>query len=740
MAKKSEDKVEHNISEGYVDTLTYLEDEFIKLDLILKYLIVVENSESSEVSTQYADFYISREKILSYLNGSSATVDSTVLSNSLDLKQQINEMESRISSKAEFTRNNGNYSRIDYLRSPFTLSSLEIQILIIALAPLIDSKYEQIYGYLQDSSLQKNPSLQLLYRLFGSNLADIAVIRELISPHSSLIFWGLIEFIGHPDEEGASRNFKIDPRIADYILGSDLLDSSVIQATSVLQPLPEGTELLFEKQLLEEINVALKLYQKGESNNIRKKTDYIVFRGEGSYDKECAARFLSRNLGMPLLFADSLAFPSDTTLRQWLKRLIRETLLYNTILMIRVSSDKTLINDITSILNSLEPYTESPIILDIPSEVDSNTIIAGPTTLFIEFVKPRFELKKKIWKKHINGFKIGTVPGISEKLSEMFEFSSDQIQHAITVAKNRQLIENGSEDITYESLVEASRDQSKHGLGNLGIKLTGKYSFEDIVLPDSQLKLLQEVLIHSQYRRQVFIDWGFQEKIRYGQGLSILFYGESGTGKTMAASIVASELDLDIYRIDLSGIVSKYIGETEKNLAKVFDEARKTNSILFFDEADALFGKRTDVKDAHDRYANIEVSYLLQKMEEYDGVSILATNLKDNIDDAFTRRIRFMVEFPFPEEKYRKKIWAKIFPEKAPLNEKMDYDFLAQKMDVTGGLIKNIALSAAFIASSEQQSISMNHIVLAARREYKKTAKSFSEAEMRPFLSQGNLK
>jgi SpoVK/Ycf46/Vps4 family AAA+-type ATPase len=219
-----------------------------------------------------------------------------------------------------------------------------------------------------------------------------------------------------------------------------------------------------------------------------------------------------------------------------------------------------------------------------------------------------------------------------------------------------------------------------------------------------------------------------------GKGLNVLFVGPSGTGKTMAAEILAGALGLDLYKIDLACVISKYIGETEKNLSKIFQEAEQSNVMLFFDEADALFGKRSEVRDAHDRYANIEINYLLQKMEEYDGVVILASNFQKNIDEAFTRRLRFIVEFPFPDAKYRYAIWKSVFPPATPIDASADFHFLARKFKIAGGNIKNIALGAAFLASADGGVVTMEHLVLATKREFQKLGKLCVKADFEQYF------
>jgi SpoVK/Ycf46/Vps4 family AAA+-type ATPase len=264
---------------------------------------------------------------------------------------------------------------------------------------------------------------------------------------------------------------------------------------------------------------------------------------------------------------------------------------------------------------------------------------------------------------------------------------------------------------------------SRNSLERFGQRIAPGYSFADIVLPPGPMAQLASICDHVNYRHVVYGKWGFGEKYLRGSGLHALFFGPSGTGKTMAAEIVANELSLALYRIDLSLIVSKYIGETEKNLKAVFDEAAVSNAILFFDEADALFGKRTEIKDSHDRYANIEVAYLLQRMEAYEGVTILATNLLNNVDDAFARRMSFYVEFPFPDEKGRLELWGKAFPAGMPADGGVDAGFLAKRFELSVGNIKNVVIKAAFSAAAEGAPVAMRHLIPAVRGEFVKMGK-----------------
>jgi hypothetical protein len=294
-------------------------------------------------------------------------------------------------------------------------------------------------------------------------------------------------------------------------------------------------------------------------------------------------------------------------------------------------------------------------------------------------------------------------------VSAKFRLSIGQIEEAAQVA------------LVYGRDLDAgAREASSSRLGTLAKRLKPTYTWGDLVVPDRQLDALHSISSYLRHRDQVLTDWGYERRVAKAQGLKILFAGESGTGKTMAAQVLASDLGLDIFQVDLATIVSKYVGETEKNLGRIFEAAQGSNAILFFDEADAMFGKRSEVTDAKDRYANIEVAYLLQRMETYSGAVILATNFRRNIDDAFLRRLDFVIDFPFPEAGDRERLWRGLVPPEAPLARGVDFALLAQRFKLSGGAIRNCTLAAAFLAAEEGSTIDMAHLVRAVGVEYAK--------------------
>jgi SpoVK/Ycf46/Vps4 family AAA+-type ATPase len=344
---------------------------------------------------------------------------------------------------------------------------------------------------------------------------------------------------------------------------------------------------------------------------------------------------------------------------------------------------------------------------------------------------PDVPVRAAVWERCLAG-QTSEAAKWAAQLAAQFQLTPGQIHAAVELARIRQLSRSEQRISTVADLADACRGQAQHKLRDLAIKIEPRHEWGDLVLPEETLAHLREICNSARYQYQVLATWGFGKKLSRGKGLSALFTGTSGTGKTMAAEVLARELDFDLYKVDLSGVVNKYIGETEKNLARIFAEAETSNVILFFDEADALFGKRTAVSDAHDRYANLETSYLLQKMEEYEGIVILATNLRENMDEAFARRIRFIVEFPLPDEANRLRIWQTHFPAEAPVSPTVDYSYLARELRLPGGNIKNIALNAAFLAMANGGAVDMQHILHGTRREYQKMGKLWHESPTAP--------
>ncbi|NES87561.1 MAG: ATP-binding protein, partial [Moorea sp. SIO2B7] len=456
-------------------------------------------------------------------------------------------------------------------------------------------------------------------------------------------------------------------------------------------------------------------------------------------EKRQGAIALAAQLKRGLLMADlaqALAIKED--FNSWLKLLFREAYFHNSILYLE-SFDA---------LESKEDYLLSKSLLNRLAEAKDIVILSGvqswvatftdtKVVITVPFPTPDFCQRRIYWQANLETKGIVLSDRQLDTLANRFRLSSTQIASAVTNACNQALWRAADEfeelplntiKPTLNDLLAAARDQSSNNLTGLARKIKSKYSWEDIVLPPDQLAQLKEICNQAKYRHIVYERWGFNRKLSIGKGLNVLFSGPPGTGKTMGAEVIANELQLELYKIDLSQVVSKYIGETEKNLNRIFTAAETANAILFFDEADALFGKRSEVQDAHDRYANIEIGYLLQKMEEYEGISILTTNLRQNLDEAFVRRLAFTVHFPSPDEASRRRIWAGIWPSEMPLSEEVELDFLARQFKLSGGNIKNIALAAAFLAAETGSPVTMSHVLQGIKREYQKMGKVWDDA------------
>jgi hypothetical protein len=373
--------------------------------------------------------------------------------------------------------------------------------------------------------------------------------------------------------------------------------------------------------------------------------------------------------------------------------------------------------------------TTNPLIISSEKEWYPHGVERSDSMLRVVFPKPSYRQRCALWKFYVDAADYELTPDVHlNVIASQFVLESQQIQDAVASARDA-AIQRG-ELISQRDLITAARVHSSPNLSGLARKIEPRYEWTDIVLPDDQRTMLSEMIQTVRGRGIVMEEWGVGQKLKTSSGVTVLFAGPPGTGKTMSAEVIARELGLDLYKIDLSMVVSKYIGETEKNLGKIFDEAQSSSAVLFFDEADSIFGKRSEVKDSHDRYANMEISYLLQRMEQYDGITILATNLRANMDDAFTRRMQFIVDFPFPDAEERLYIWQTLFPSTLPKSEDIDLSLLATRFKLAGGNIRNIIASAAFLAASNGGVVTMEYLLHSTRRELQKMGRLISDVDL----------
>ncbi len=622
----------------------------------------------------------------------------------------------------------GSASSLIGLSQTFGLSLFDLALVLIALAPEIDLRYERIYAYLQDDVTRKRPTVDLALNLLCVSGTEKLRQREHFVAAAPLICQGLVHLIPDPNQIQPpllAHYLKLDEQIIRQLLSEQGLEPRLARFCQLLQPREPFEHLPFSTQI--KCGLEVLTQQAWQS----RQPLHLYFQAEQGVGKRRVAEAIAKHLGLNLLTADlALALELQVELSAVLPLLFREAQYQNAIVYLPrfdrlLGQDSKAVSQLVvevlamqrgiTMLGGSQPWTS----------IQASTLNVIPISLDL----PDFAQRRFCWQTSLNAVEITLNDVDLDALSDRFHLTPERIENAIAAAHNQALWyaatqsnsgETAQPEITVDDLFAAARRQSGQALAAMARKIAPKYIWADIILPPDQIAQLREICDQAKYRAVVYGQWGFDRKLSLGKGLNVLFSGSPGTGKTMAAEVLANELQIDLYKIDLSQVVSKYIGETEKNLDRIFTAAQTANAILFFDEADALFGKRSEVKDAHDRYANIEVGYLLQKMEEYEGVAILATNFRQNMDDAFMRRIQAIVEFPFPDEEYRRSIWQAIFPREAPLGEDVDFDLLAKEVRLAGGNIKNIGLAAAFFAAADGGAIAMSHLIKAATREHQK--------------------
>ncbi len=711
----------------YQDNYDHLADELRRLDLLIQLRVLAFRQKTRAVREVVSSqpMYISHGEVDWLLSQEGSFVpDHPEIQKT---RKQLELIQSQISAKVSRTLEQGIFLALPQLAHLFGLSSFEIQAVIICLAPELRRKYDKLYAYLQDDITRKKPSVDLVLDLLCETEADKWNARAFLSEHAPLMRASILQKADDPQSpsgsSGLAQFLKMDPRILGFLLGRNSIDARLIDLARLHSPSPVPDDLFVDPAITTKL---LHLTQRHIAAQATEKKKLVLYLyGPYGVGKQELALVTCGQLGCAMLCVDTeLLLPHQTGAENLLRLVFRESLLMQATLYLD-NVDVLLKEDTKAMLKTLSRITaeygwlvflagEKPW---APKGLFDRTIFHG-----VELPIPDVPLRKAVWEKSLQS-QVPEAGSWAAQLASQFRLTPGQVQDALEFAANECAMRDGQKEIALADLYRACRHQSNQKLGDLATKIEPRYGWEDIVLPDDKVAHLREICIQVKHRYRVFGEWGFDKKLSHGKGLSMLFSGSPGTGKTMAAQVIAGELQLDLYKIDLSGVVSKYIGETEKNLANIFEEAETSNAILFFDEADALFGKRTEVSDAHDRYANIETSFLLQKMEEYEGVVILATNLRENMDDAFTRRIRFIVEFPFPDEISRLKIWRTHFPKEAPLSKGIDYEYLSRELKIAGGSIKNVVLNSAFLAAENGGMISMEHILHGAKREFEKIGK-----------------
>jgi hypothetical protein len=701
---------------AYEGSTAHLVDELRRIDLLL-WLHVGRVRAGAPGENRGGGLYVSDEEVDRLLRGDRAPPDE----GGGDLRDRLAVLAAEIEARRKRTVDAGTPLRQVTLADRFDLTDREVDALLLCLAPEFDRKYERVYAYLQDDITQTRPTVGLVLDVLADGERERLDAREVFSRASPLVSDRLVRLSAEGDAPLLAHAVTADQRVVDYLLGGDEVDPRLAAVAEAVEPSTRVDDLPVDADTRDRIERLAPAAtdgwthtQSGDDRSHRPAMRYVY--GPDGVGRDAAVAAMCREAETDLVCADAVDL-LDAGVSAPFDRLAREATLRGNALHVagvheldgeRGPTVGALARRLDRFdghvfLTGAEEWTPRP-------DVDRHEFVS------VRLPRPGYDRRRELWDRRAEALPEAVD---TADLAATFRLTRGQMDDALRTAR---ALENG-DGVTSEAVYRGCRVQSRETLGALARRTDPTYTWEDIVVPADTEAQLREVAAHVKHRGTVYADWGFEDRFSLGTGVNVLFSGPSGTGKTMAAEIIAGDAGLDMFKIDLATVVSKYIGETEENLKQIFDEAEHTDAILFFDEADALFGERSEVSDSHDRYANVEVSYLLQRMEEHDGAVILASNFKENIDDAFLRRINSNVEFPRPDRASRAAIWETIFPAETPVGE-LDVAFLSQ-FEITGGNIKNVALTASFLAADdgESETVEMEHVVRALRRELQKTGR-----------------
>jgi hypothetical protein len=591
---------------------------------------------------------------------------------------------------------------LDRLQATFGLSPFERDFLLLCAGTELEERFAQ-------ACAQGNQDHEMPWPTFGLALSRLAGPHwSAIAGERPLRYWHLIET---PSAQSLLRSrCRIDERVLHFLASLPATDERLSPLVQPLEP-PTGALSAAQKECSE--NLA-RFCAKGPAKP-------VLLAGPRGFARPLVVAEAWRSLGLRGQVMRAADIPSLAVERELIARLFNRELVLSNWAMYCEGDD--LEPEAARNLAAFVSQIQAPVVI----AMQEGSFLEGLDGLRLAVPSLRQAERRALWMETL-GEVASAMNGQLEQIVEGFHFDAPTIRLAGAAIRG---LADGNADVG-EAAWKVCRDQGRRSMSSLAQRLEPRARWDDLVLPPAQTDLLRMIVTQVRHKPVVHSQWGFAEKYGRGLGVSALFSGGSGTGKTLAAEIIAAELQRDLYQIDLASVVSKYIGETEKNLRRIFDAADESACVLLFNEADALFGKRSEVRDSHDRYANLEISYLLQRMESHDGVAILTTNMKHALDNAFLRRLRFIVQFPFPEAVQRRVIWQKVFPAGAPRSN-LDFARLA-RMNVSGGTIRNIAMHAAFLAAERQSAIGMEHIGRAARMECAKIDKPLTGTETEGWL------
>jgi hypothetical protein len=621
-----------------------------------------------------------------------------------DLDRRLAELEAA----ADVAEAAGLAVRLRRLAGSFGLSAIDVDILLVALAPDLDPRFERLYAYLQDDVSRRRASTGLALELSVPR-SGARGARARLNPQAPLVAGGLL-WVEEAERPFLTRSLRVPDRVAAHLLLDDTPDPRIAPLLSVPTELPVADSGAF-----------------GVTRDQGARLWYVR-EGAGAAGVAYAVAGL-RAAGVPALVVDLRRLDAPDEALEGIAAAIREARLFGGGL---VAHPIDALGERPSAQMRALAEAPCPVVLLGNRAWDPGWTREVPVLLQAPVPTPAE--RDQIWRTALGGALDASAPGAVDPVRETapFRLTPEQVLRAALAARLQAAAQQSP--LASAHLLAGARAQNAAGLERLSRRVEPKVGWDDVILPDDALAQLHELTARARHRERVLDDWGMGTATSKGRGLTALFAGDSGTGKTMSAEVVAGDLGLDLYVIDLSTVVDKYIGETEKNLDRIFAEADRVNGVLLFDEADAIFGKRSEVKDARDRYANIEIAYLLQRMEMFDGLAILTTNLRANLDEAFLRRLDAIVDFPLPEEEDRRRLWALHLRPTLPQAGDSDLEFLAHAFKLSGGNIRNICLAAAYFAAAHDTPVTMRDLVRATEREYQKLGRMTHADEFGSYL------
>ncbi len=595
--------------------------------------------------------------------------------------------------------------RLGRLAGTVGLTEVDIELLLVAVAPDVDSRFEQFYGYLNDDVTRRRATAGLALRLCGMPEASAAG-RARLDSDAPLIAAGLL-VVDEPDRPFLSRTLRVPDRVVNHLLGDDRPDPELAELVRIGQ---QPVDVPGADRIAHAVRAGVRL-------------GYLRERPGGGAGALAEAALTAA--GFTALVVDATRLPTDPDRPATARALLREALLRGAGIVLGPVEPPPAAGPALAALT----HAAVPVLVHGSGLWDPRWSASPPLT--VDAPPLPADTRAVLWRTSLDGQRLaaGVDPAAA---TAHFQLGPGQIGRAARAASMAALVDGGVVGVVH--LRAGARSQNAAGLQRLARRIEPVVGWDDLVLPPAVAGQLREFAIRARRRDRVLDEWRMRPGGGRGRGVTGLFAGDSGTGKTMSAEVIAASLGLDLYSVNLATVVDKYVGETEKNLERIFTEAAGVNGVLFFDEADAIFGKRSEVRDAHDRYANIESAYLLQRMETFDGIAVLATNLRANLDEAFTRRLDVVVDFPLPDAPLRRQLWDRCLGVALPRADDLDLEFLADAFELAGGHIRSAAVTSAYLAADAGRPVTMADLVGAVAREYRKLGRLCLEREFGPYL------